>query len=328
MAKISVVIPFYRPPKLNFRRCIESVLSQTYNDIEIILVSDGNGEDYNIIANEYCIKDKRCKLIIKENGGVSSARNLGIKISNGEYIAFIDADDWIDSNYVYKLHKAIQDADISICGVGAQYYFVHSRWEDKRLFWSQPSRYNGIQYINFCANKMFKMSIIKQQGLFFREDISLGEDAIFLNSYYKFCQSIRCISDTLYYYEYNNNSAVFRYNKNFWYMEVNVIEIQWDAFHQYALCENEENAMVSWLYIKFKNAFNYYMNNEKNNALLNNYIQQISKHSLFYKLISTNIKNNPHLNRNDKLIIRLWSLLGINGIKLVKRISKIKRLIC
>ena len=97
MPKISVIIPVYNVSQY-LHRCVDSVINQTYSDLEIILVDDGSPDDCPIICDEYSKKDARVKVIHKPNGGLSSARNAGLDIATGEYVGFVDSDDWIEED--------------------------------------------------------------------------------------------------------------------------------------------------------------------------------------------------------------------------------------
>lgn len=113
--KISVIIPVYKVENY-LRKCIDSVLNQTYKNLEIILVDDGSPDICPALCDQYASMDNRVKVIHKENGGLSDARNAGVRISTGEYIIFIDSDDFIDSNMIELMyHEAIQrNADIVV----------------------------------------------------------------------------------------------------------------------------------------------------------------------------------------------------------------------
>ncbi len=112
---ISVVLPIYNVEDY-LEKCMDSVLNQTYSNIEIILVDDGSPDSCPKMCDEYVKKDKRVKVVHKENGGLSDARNAGIKASNGEYITFIDSDDYVDKDYIEFLYNTIkkENADIAI----------------------------------------------------------------------------------------------------------------------------------------------------------------------------------------------------------------------
>lgn len=113
---VSVIIPVYKVEKF-LSECIESVINQTHKNLEIILVDDGSPDNCGEICDEYAKRDNRVKVIHKENGGLSSARNAGLEVANGEYISFIDSDDYVANNYIEKLYKLCveNDADIAEC---------------------------------------------------------------------------------------------------------------------------------------------------------------------------------------------------------------------
>ena len=115
---ISVIIPIYNVEQY-LDRCIDSVKKQTYTNLEIILVDDGSPDNCGKMCDEYAEDDKRIKVIHKENGGLSDARNAGIEIATGEYITFIDSDDYVSLDYVEYMYKLLKDAGakLSICGV-------------------------------------------------------------------------------------------------------------------------------------------------------------------------------------------------------------------
>lgn len=116
-SKISVIIPVYKVEKY-LSKCLDSVINQTYKNLEIILVDDGSPDKSGEICDEYASRDERIKVIHKENGGVARARNTGLDIASGDYIGFVDSDDWIEQDmYELLMKNATQyDADISMCG--------------------------------------------------------------------------------------------------------------------------------------------------------------------------------------------------------------------
>lgn len=113
---ISVIVPVYKVEKF-LARCLDSIISQTYENMEIILVDDGSPDSCGSICDEYAQRDARFRVLHKENGGLSDARNCGVEIASGAYIAFIDSDDYIAPNYVEYLYRLLvdNDADISCC---------------------------------------------------------------------------------------------------------------------------------------------------------------------------------------------------------------------
>ena len=116
---ISVIIPIYNVEKY-LRKCIDSVINQTYRNIEIILVNDGSPDNCKNICEEYKEKDNRIIIINKENGGLSDARNAGIDIANGKYIAFIDSDDYVTDDYIEFMYNLIKDNDVNMAMCNVQ----------------------------------------------------------------------------------------------------------------------------------------------------------------------------------------------------------------
>lgn len=118
MDKISVIVPVYKvEPYLD--RCIQSIVAQTYTNLEIILVDDGSPDNCGAICDTWAIRDSRFKVIHKENGGLSDARNAGLAAASGEYIAFVDSDDWLSPSFIAELYTTLieNNADVAECGV-------------------------------------------------------------------------------------------------------------------------------------------------------------------------------------------------------------------
>lgn len=118
MEQISIVVPIYKVEAF-LDRCVASLVNQTYQNLEIILVDDGSPDRCGQICDEWAKKDARIRVIHKENGGLSDARNAGIGIATGKYIAFIDSDDWVSKLYIEKLYQIMQleNGDIAECEI-------------------------------------------------------------------------------------------------------------------------------------------------------------------------------------------------------------------
>ena len=131
-SKISVIVPIYNVERY-LRECVDSILAQTYTNIEIILVNDGSLDRCGDICDEYARKDNRIVVINKENGGLSDARNAGIDIASGEYLHFIDSDDWVEADMLEVLYHNLvkHDADISCCGYFYSYVNSNKPLNDK-----------------------------------------------------------------------------------------------------------------------------------------------------------------------------------------------------
>ena len=172
---ISVVVPIYNVENY-LRYCLDSIVSQTYQDFECLLINDGSPDNSADICREYVGKDARFKYFEKENGGVSSARNLGIEHSEGEYITFIDPDDWVESDYLEVLYRALleEQADIAIStykqfNMDDNCYYLHSyqRGYDRKVFTNAElidalySLYVYDNTYNFVSCKLVSREILK-----------------------------------------------------------------------------------------------------------------------------------------------------------------------
>lgn len=171
--KISVVIPVYNIEKY-IRQCLESVINQTYKNLEIIVVNDGTKDNSMKIVGEY-LSDKRIKIINKENGGQASARNRGIEIATGDYISFIDGDDWIELDTYEELVKNIKNEDIIVFDF---YKFDEIKQKIKKRSTTikkfnegvpENKKYLLLEFCNEAWNKIYKTSFLRKNNLKFND---------------------------------------------------------------------------------------------------------------------------------------------------------------
>jgi glycosyltransferase involved in cell wall biosynthesis len=215
---VSIVVPIYNAENY-LKKCVDSLINQTYKDIEIILVNDGSTDDSLRICNEYNKLDKRVRVIDKENGGASSARNAGIKNANGEYIMFADSDDYVAENWVEELAASQNKNEDSfvICDIHWQDVdgTVYSQHNDIRYGKYALKEYYEVvenKLFNQPYNKIYKKSIIKENSISFNESFVIGEDINFNLDYIKHTQSVFLIDKRLYYYlENREDSLCHRY---------------------------------------------------------------------------------------------------------------------
>lgn len=166
---VSIIIPIYNVER-DLKRCIESVLNQTYKNIEIILVDDGSPDNCPKICEDYKSQDSRIKVIHKKNGGLSDARNAGIEISQGKYITFIDSDDYVTEDYVEYLYKLIvkYKADMSICSHDAVYINDIKRFNtdcNESIMNSDIALEKMLYHKNYDVSawaKMYKMELFNE----------------------------------------------------------------------------------------------------------------------------------------------------------------------
>lgn len=217
--KISVITPVYKA-ELFLRRCVDSIIAQTYQDWELILVDDGSSDRSGDICDEYTAKDSRISVIHKVNGGVSSARQAGLEACTGEYIVHADSDDWL-SPIMFELlfrHAKETDADVILF----DFYRVTNGKE--LLIKQQPAALENIQVLkdiiggrlySSCWSKLIKRSTVLKYGVSFPQGINFGEDKCFLASLMKNSVSVSYLAEALYYYDatINDGSLVRKITK-------------------------------------------------------------------------------------------------------------------
>lgn len=217
--KLSIVVPIYNAEEY-LEECIESIINQTFHDFELILVNDGSKDNSLLIAKKWANKDIRIKIIDKENEGVSSARNQGIKIAQGEYIGFVDSDDYINAYMYEKLIKSIEDtnSDIAICKRvipgreknygheypnGTLFSFANNKESWKKKFYQGDTE-------TFVTNKLFRTEFLRKIGVRFKR-YSLFEDRLYLMELYLGNPRLIYVNEELYYYRPVEGSSVQRY---------------------------------------------------------------------------------------------------------------------
>jgi glycosyltransferase involved in cell wall biosynthesis len=265
MPKVSVIIPLYKVEKY-MKKCLDSVLNQTLEDIEIILVNDGSPDNCGILAKSYSKIDKRVKYVSKENGGLSSARNAGLDIATGEYIAFIDSDDWVESDMLEIMYfKAKEsDADMSICN----YNRIYPNYEDNNFLDIQDdfidmnnlgfTEYFYRYYLSYrhgdeAWNKIFRRSIIEENKIRFEKNTEIfSEDKLFNLYFILHTKKIATINQSFYYYLQRDGSLMNEPKPMLIKQYINLM----DKFIYYSIHHNKEY-MVKHIYpILFLNLLN------------------------------------------------------------------------
>ncbi len=212
MPVLSVVIPVYKCEKY-LRRCLNSLLSQSFTDWQAVCVDDGSPDKSGDILDLYAKQDNRFVVVHKKNAGVSAARNDGVKKSTGKYIHFLDADDFIDDDYLsVMLHHAVQnDADMVVSG------FVSDNKYTKPIVYSksklltdiaQKVRYSFVLTDSYVWRYLFKKEFIKKQKLKFDTGLIAQEDTLFVLDAIEKANMVVTVPDVNYHYMFNQDSAL------------------------------------------------------------------------------------------------------------------------
>lgn len=216
---ISVIIPVYNAGQ-HLYRCLDSIINQTYRNLEIIIVDDGSTDGSDKVCDEYRKKDERIRVIHQENSGVSRARNVGLEQATGDYVNFPDSDDYIDADTYETLLDAIRREDAE--AVCFEYYVTYSNKETQHkarknnygAFDTEGAIYELLFCDNFLCNKLLPMNAIK--NLHFLENIYRDEDTIFCMMALHNVRRTVFIEKTMYHYVQSEDSAcrgVFRPNQ-------------------------------------------------------------------------------------------------------------------
>lgn len=224
--RISVIVPVYNV-ETNLEQCIKCIQNQTLRDIEIILVDDGSPDNCPQICDQYAESDERIHVIHQKNKGVSAARNAGLRLARGEYIAFIDSDDQVAPEYLSILLKHMVPGGMAACG----YICGWDPLANKRTGLNHSQEYETVtidrvdaQISVLCSGKLdghsfcklFDRRLIEEHHVFFCEDISYSEDGLYVLQYLSHLTSeIVLIKVAPYYYQYRNQSATSQRIKRF-----------------------------------------------------------------------------------------------------------------
>lgn len=227
---ISIIVPIYKAEKYLYR-CIDSILAQTFTDFELILVDDGSPDGSGVICDEYAKKDKRIKVIHKENGGVASARQYGINNAIGIYTIHADPDDWIDSKMLEELYNKVieENADIVIC----DFFWIESN--NKCILYKQaPSNLDAHKLISdlmyekqfgSLCNKLIKRSCYINNNISFTYNINICEDLLICIKILKTNPKVVYLNKAFYYYDqYSNSNSITRcFDRNKYKMFQNLL---------------------------------------------------------------------------------------------------------
>ena len=223
---ISIVVPVHNVPEKYLRACIESLINQTYKVIEIILVDDGSKDQSGMICDQYANLDSRIKVIHKQNGGLSAARNTGYNHSKYEWLMFVDGDDYVDNNFCYAmLNAAIQyDVDLVMCGMYKDYgktrekytYYIPAnvKFEKKDCIWLQEQllHFDGNIATAYC--KLINKKVLSTYNITHNENLRQGAEGLEFNiRLFEKIDSAVFIGEWLYHYIYNENSISAKHDE-------------------------------------------------------------------------------------------------------------------
>lgn len=306
--KVSIIVPIYNVEQY-LKKCIDSILEQTYTNLEVLLIDDCTKDKSGQIAKQFEEKDSRCRYIKREkNGGLSAARNTGMKYATGKYICFIDSDDWLDKNYIKVMLGKIKedDADIVVCDYWMAYDTKKIRANSLEQLTDDCTIQEKVAYIrNHTWTKMFRKEFFEECGLNFPEDIKRAEDIGIIIPLLTYAREISIVNEPLYYYRQRDNSLSNEKKEkkiNLEFYDKTVENMLKNANDKYSL-EIEYHAIIEMMYGKTML------------MLKHNYsFKEIKNHLRAFDKHFKNWKKNKYIKKTNRLK-RIF--IKIAGLKLV-----------
>lgn len=228
LKKVSIIVPIYNVEKY-IQRCVKSLMSQEYHNIEIILVNDGSPDRSLDIINKLKVMDSRIIVIDKNNGGVSSARNAGIKQSSGDYLMFVDGDDWIEPNYVSYFVDLIEHSGLPV-GMNFNNYIDFDNPGTDSIDIISNKKAMEFIYLGYIFmavwNKIYESSFIKKNNILFDETLWYGEGMLFNIDCLQKLDKVVVGGKSVYHQVTNPNSAMRKFNLKSNMCGIKSLEIQ------------------------------------------------------------------------------------------------------
>lgn len=218
MDKVSIIVPIYNVLEY-LERCVNSLFQQKYKNIEIILVDDCSTDGSRELAQKLAEKDSRCIFIQREkNGGLSAARNTGMKVASGEWLAFVDSDDWVTEDYISAMYDVAKKDDADIVMSSIYYYYENGSYKEVSPFADLTTKSSQREKIALCRpyawGKLYKNNLFKIRKIKFPEDIWRSEDISTIIPLMSYTDKISILNKPLYYYYQRKTSLSNMNNKN------------------------------------------------------------------------------------------------------------------
>ena len=213
---VSVIVPVYNVEEY-LPRCLESLLGQTLSNMEILCVDDASLDHSAAVVREYTQRDNRVRLLQQEHKGVSAARNLGMDHAQGEFVAFVDADDWVESTMLETLVSRGEDWDVAVCSAQVHYEDGGRREPLERALTVENGQWNGEDSSWNCLkrngswpfvwNKLYRRALLMENNIRFSPELALGEDGAFLVLLWQYVKKVAYVEEKLYHYRYQRKAS-------------------------------------------------------------------------------------------------------------------------
>ena len=247
---VSIIVPIYNVEKY-IAKVVESLCDQDYENIEIILVDDGSPDNSSSIIDELALKNEKIKVLHKKNGGVSSARNAGLRAAKGQYVMFVDGDDWVESTYVSFFVHMLDESNC-VLGMNNNYYCDSGITKvdsdnvkiiDRNM--TAESIYNGQIFVAVW-NKIYSRQFLEENHIVFNEEIWFGEGMLFNIECLKYTNEIAVCKKSLYHQTPNQDSAMRAFNLKSYFCGIKSMQLQKQIIETFS--DNVKNAWELHLY--------------------------------------------------------------------------------
>ncbi len=268
MPYISVVVPVYNAEN-SIERCVNSITGQTFADMEILLVDDGSKDNSGALSDKLAQSDNRVRVIHKENAGVSAARNTGIDEATGEYILFVDSDDYLPLDYVEEMVKAQKEFGkdafvwtaiqvVSDNNSVQEEKYIYSEEKYAKIYRKDVLKLSAKYLLNAPWNKMYLREVLHKNELRMKQDISIAEDLLFNLQYLDAIGEIPIVvlNQTTYYYVRNGQPSLDSgYRKNYYTIHKDVLEQLWQYAKKWQVPEEDIPLYYKRYWEYMQNAF-------------------------------------------------------------------------
>jgi len=245
MMTLSVIIPVFNTERF-LSRCIESVLNQSFTDFELLLIDDGSKDGSGLICDSFAEKDNRVRVFHKKNGGVSSARNLGLDNAKGKWVTFVDSDDWIEQDYF--LIPFVEDIDLYVQNMvfadGKQEECFECATITQKEFGSYIENNINSHMFRTACGFFFKRKVLSDNGIRFDVSVRLGEDTLFVMDYYRYIGTIQIMGNSRYVYNQQedwNDKFVLSWTEAEYFLK--------EFMNKYEALSIKANKLLSWMFL-------------------------------------------------------------------------------
>lgn len=322
MNEISIIVPVYSIQETYLRRCIESIIHQSFSSLDILLIDDGSPDNCGNICDEYAKQDNRIRVVHQTNQGVSVARNVGINHAKGDWIMFVDADDWLDKkvceeifnkanehkpdilNFGYKIFNE-NDNFIENKTYGDSRYITFSTPKQKRQLLERVLHVNmSLSPLNLSVpwGKLIKRQFLIEHELIYIPNLVRMQDMIFCLYLYQNAETVHYIDYPGYYYNKNNHSACAKYNSNSVAVFEDVLSNMFNFLEMYYPDYNDRYLCLGIGYLSIMECFRLQVFHDKSRlSFIQQYreVRKILNNPLFHKIIQNTtigfLKNNRKL---------------------------------